>query len=387
MSQLAIDLRPRKIQDVYGQESVVNEVGKMLKSKDWPTAMLMKGSTGTGKSTVAYIVAAAINCSSPLEDGNPCGVCASCKSIMEERFGRDTIRLNANENGGKSDILDLNAYADVAPMYDPKKVIIIEEADSLSTAAKSALLKLLENPKKNIHYILLSMVNGGIPAPIKSRCQTYSFKSFGAKDIMLALKGILEALNLWEGEALPKSFKFEGLASLATSSGGSLREAVQNLQKCLTGEYYTREAILDNLGVMDSGTLNEALTALLDKKPNVFYQQIENLNIPDFFNLAYSIVTDALIYKMTNYCKSDFYEESNKVLSKHPKLRQVVALFEEISKEAQPYLRKAYFLSKTADWFLGHSGMNSVSVEERMRGAPETRPFVPTRPTRPAGEL
>lgn len=366
--QLSVDLRPRKIQDVFGQEAVVKEISELLKSKAWPTSMLLRGHSGTGKSTVAYIVASAINCTSPLPDGNPCGTCVSCKSIQEERFGRDVIVLNANESGGKSDVMDLATYADAAPMYDKKKIIIIEEADSLSAAGKAALLKLLERPRKNIHFILLSMVNGGIPLPIKSRCQTYTFKAFNAKDIMFALKDVLEKMDLWEGDKLPKEFKFDGLASLATSSQGSLREAVQNLQKCLVGEYYTKESIRENLGLMDSGTMNEALDALLDKKASIFYKVLSDLDIQDFFNLSYSILADALVYNLTGYCKSDFYEESNKRLSSHPKLRQLVVFFEEMSKESKPYLRKAYFLSRTANWFSGPGAFRMTEdIPERPR--------------------
>jgi DNA polymerase-3 subunit gamma/tau len=377
MEQLAITMRPRKIQDVYGQAPVKKEIEALLKSKEWPTAMLFKGPSGTGKSTVAYLVAAAIVCENPDKDGNPCGQCAPCKAVISESFDRDVTVLNANETGGKSDIVELTRYADTTAFYDKAKVILIEEADSLSAAGKAALLKLLERPRKGIHFILLSMFNGGLPPPIQSRCQTFLFKPFTTKDIMFALKELLVKMNLWDEAKLPKTFMFEGLATIASSAKGSLREAVQYLQKCLTGQVYTKEEIRDNLGLLDESSLKEALFALLDKKASEFYKCLGDMDVTDFFNLSYTILTDALVYKMTEISKNDFYEETNKALAAHSRLRQLTAFFDELSKESRPYLRKAYFIGKTADWFMGRGGIATAPVRQSMmngREELETRP-------------
>ena len=202
MKNLAITLRPRTFADVFNQSSVVKELEERAVSKDWPTAMLLKGPSGSGKTTVAQIVAMTINCSA-LENGNPCGACASCKSIMEERFDRDTLVLDGSTIGVKDDVVSFGNLADMAPMMDKKKVLIIEEADQLSASAKNALHKILEKPRSHVHFILLSMFPNGLPPSIQSRCQTYTFKAFGMKEIAYGLKDVMTTLKLWDDTSIP----------------------------------------------------------------------------------------------------------------------------------------------------------------------------------------
>ena len=192
MEQLSIDLRPRSLSDVFGHPGVIRELSTRQSTKTWPKAMLFKGPTGTGKTTCAQLVAMAIQCSNPGPDGSPCRSCDHCKSIIEERFDMGTEVLDGGSESGKQDVLTLLEGVETASFYGPNKVFIIEEADQLSKAAMNALLKILEKPQKNVYFILLSMVQGGIPTAIQSRCQTFNFKPFTAKELMFALKGVME---------------------------------------------------------------------------------------------------------------------------------------------------------------------------------------------------
>ncbi|HNQ20669.1 MAG TPA: AAA family ATPase, partial [Bacteroidales bacterium] len=231
MKDLAITLRPRKLSEIFNQNSIVNELQTRATSKKWPTAMLFKGPSGTGKSTAAQIVAMTINCTHLDSEGNPCGKCASCKSIINEKFDRDTLVLDGSTIGVKDDVISFGNLADMSPMMDKNRVLIIEESDQLSTAAKNALHKILEKPRDHVHFILLSMYNSGLPISIQSRCQTFNFKSFGLKDVALGLHTIMKNLNLWTDETIPDNFKTEGLLTLASASKGSFREAIQYLEK------------------------------------------------------------------------------------------------------------------------------------------------------------
>ena len=100
-SQFSIKYRPYNIDDVVGQAEIVKAVKARMKDGRWPTAILLQGSSGTGKTTIAKIIAMAINCEHPDEDGNPCGHCASCQSIMNDSYGRDVCLLDASQNGQK----------------------------------------------------------------------------------------------------------------------------------------------------------------------------------------------------------------------------------------------------------------------------------------------
>lgn len=350
MNQLSISLRPRKFSDIYNQPGVVNELQKRAKTKDWPQAMLFKGPSGTGKTTAALITAMTLNCTNPDRDGNPCCKCASCMSIIEERFDRDTIVLDGSSFSGKEDVVAFGQAAEAMPMYDKKKVLIIEESDQLSAAAKNAMLKLLEKPREHVHFILLSMINSGIPVAIQSRCQTFPFKPFTTKDVMMALKDVMDKTGVWTDEKIPKSFKLNGVAAIATSSKGSLREALQYYEKCLVGQYFTPDQIRDNLGLVDEETINSLIRKLVTLDTS-FFSEMDSIDINEFFNVAYSSLSEANIYKVTGYTKNTYYEDFIASMSKESNLKSLLSLFTEIFESPKPYISKAYFFSKIITWF------------------------------------
>ena len=349
MLQLSIQLRPTKLDDVYNQPGVVTELKKRARDKNWPQAMLLKGSSGTGKSTVSKIIAMSINCQHPDKDGNPCCKCSSCMSIIEERFDRDTQVLDGSAFSGKDDVVNFGQLAEAMPMYDKKKILIIEESDQLSVAAKNAMLKLLEKPRDHVVFILLSMVNSGIPPAIQSRCQTFTFKPFTTKDIMFALKDVMDKTNVWSDESIPQSFKLQGIAAIATSARGSLREAIQAYEKCLIGKYYTADSIRDNLGIVDEEAMSSYIRKLLAKDVT-FLNDIYTLDINDFFPIAYSTLSDALIYKITGSTKNTYYENIIAEFSASPNLDELVNVFNTISENPRPYIVKPYFYAKLTQY-------------------------------------
>jgi DNA polymerase-3 subunit gamma/tau len=331
--QLSISQRPRLLKDVFGQNNVIKELLHQQSTHHWPQAMLLKGPTGTGKTTIAQIIAMAINCQSPDIEGNPCGECPSCKSIKSEDFHRDTHRLDGSQSG-KDDVIDITSAINISPMYDNNTIIIIEESDQLSAKAKSALLKVLEKPKDNVYFILLSMVSTGLPMEIQSRCQVFNLQRFTVINIMYALKSILEKKNLWESDTIPNSFKVEGLKAIAESSEGSLRAAVQALDKCLIGEYWTLELIQQNVGIIDERqTFN--LIELLVNGDTKFFNAFEEVDFISIFDYTYNMLskTTYAVYPNSRY-------------------NDLLQVFDDIS--SQPFLRKSYIISKFTQFILSH---------------------------------
>jgi DNA polymerase III subunit gamma/tau len=369
--QLSIALRPRKLDDVYGQPAVIKQLKKRSETNDWAHAMLLKGMTGTGKTTVAQIIAMMLNCGAIFVDdkrqkipyvqhyGSPCGNCASCHSIIEERFDRDTIRLDGGI-AGKEDIVDFSSLVEGAPMYDKNKIFIIEEADQLSTKAKNALLKLIEKPMKNVYFILLSMVSNGISKPIMDRCQTYNFWAFTKKDVMLALQSDLKRVGLWGKEGIPMTFYTDVIPAIADSSQGSLRSAIQAVESCMAGEFYTLEEARQNLGIVSGAVINEMLLNLLDVKP-AFFTVLEDVDLQEFFNLSYAILASAASYRITRQTKNEYFEEQTKALSQHSNLMDVLRVFDEI--QAAPYLKKSLLISKIAQYYINKKGRRIIENE------------------------
>jgi len=347
---LSISLRPKKFSDIYGQTAIIKELEKRKKNKDWPTALLLKGPTGTGKTTTAQIIAMTINCSNPEAKGDPCGQCPSCLSIIEERFDRNTTRVDGSQSS-KGELVESTGII-LSPMYDDKNVIIIEETDQLGKMAKLSLLKTLENPQKNTHYILLSMSNTGLPPELQARCQTYNFKAFTTSDVMYALKGTLERTGLWESEDIPKSFKLEGIRTIAETSDGSLRAAIQYLEKCLMGEYWTAEAIRENLGISDFSYTSNLLQLLLDGNPE-FFKYFEGVDLQEFISYSYSILASTYAHRVSGYALvKDEYRASTKKMGESTNLESLLQVYDFMMERVE-FLKKSYVTSKLAHYLNG----------------------------------
>jgi DNA polymerase-3 subunit gamma/tau len=212
--QLTIDLRPHLLSQVYGNPNIVKSIYNRAKDNSFPTATLLKGFSGTGKSTIAHILAMMINCKEPQKNGDPCLKCPSCRSVIEERFDRDIQRLDGAQSV-KADIIDFTQLISSVPFYDRKKsVFIIEEIDQLSQKAINALLKVLETPSDTVHFILLSMNPKNIDLPNSSRCQTYSFSPFMKKGVLLGLQSDLKRIGKWAFAKLSKTLNPASMARL-----------------------------------------------------------------------------------------------------------------------------------------------------------------------------
>lgn len=344
---MTISSRPRRFDDIFGQPSVVREMNSRKANHNWPQAFLLKGMTGTGKTTTAQIIAMTINCREPDSNGDPCLKCPSCKSIMEERWDRDTHQLDGGSSS-KGEVIDFSSLSDISPMYDRNAIFIIEEADQLSTAAKNSLLKILERPRSNVFFILLSMMPSGISKPIRDRCQLFEFYPLKDKDIMFGLKKVLVDNSLWASPKIPKDFFLKGITTIAEISMGSLRDAIQTLEKCLVGEYWTPEEIRANIHVVDLVSAYAALDKLLALDAS-FFNDLEGVDTNEFFGITYSVLSQAAAYKFSRTCSNSYFEAQTQAIAKNRNLFDLLRVYDDL--QGFSYLKKSLLVSKFSQYF------------------------------------
>ena len=340
VTQFTIAYRPKTLDEVRGQDQIIKDLRRRQREDTWPKAMLFQGPFGTGKTTLAQIVAAMMEACD--KQGNPDWEHPSNKSILRETFDRDVERVDGSQFS-KADLVDFTAHLKMRPMYDKRRIIIIEEADQLSTAAINALLKVMESPQPNVHFILLSMEEKGIPGAIKSRCQVFKVKPLSIKDIMLTLHNVMIKSGYENDKNIPATFKVEGLGEIAKTSGGSMRTALSNLERCLSAGIFTKEAIQKEFFVVDeTSTLNVLRGILGLSTDESVWSTLSKSNPQEIYNYMTSILASALMYDVSGYLENDYFENSYRELLSYKKDDTVLAYELYDILENSPCLNKAY---------------------------------------------
>jgi DNA polymerase-3 subunit gamma/tau len=246
--------RPRTFADVVGQEPVVRTLRNAVQRGKVHHAYLFVGSRGTGKTSMAKILAACLNC----EGGptiEPCGVCESCVSIAQAS-SLDVIEMDAASNNSVDDIRELRESVAYSPVSGRSKVYILDEAHMLSTAAWNAFLKTLEEPPPNTVFVLATTEAGKVPATVVDRCHRFDFHRPTVEQIASVVRRAAQA----ESIEIPP----EAVAVVARSATGSFRDALGTLEQLLTysGSEIALEDVLAVLGVADAGLLEELVEAV-----------------------------------------------------------------------------------------------------------------------------
>lgn len=250
--------RPLCFEDVKGQEHIVTTLKNQIRADRIGHAYLFTGTRGTGKTTIAKILARAVNCENP-KDGSPCGECASCKRILAGT-GVNVIEMDAASNNGVEDVRGIVEDISYSPAEGKYKVYIIDEVHMLSPSAFNALLKTLEEPPSYVIFILATTEVHKIPITILSRCQRYDFKRISIETIAARLRELMEK----EGVQVQD----RALNYIAKTADGSMRDALSLLERCVSfyyGEELTYDRTLEVLGAVDTDVFSRLLRSVLEE--------------------------------------------------------------------------------------------------------------------------
>ena len=238
--------RPQKFDDMVGQTAVTKTLKNAIIHHKTSHAYLFTGPRGTGKTSAAKIFAKAINCLNP-HDGEPCNDCLLCKGFTEGTIG-DVIEIDAASNNGVEEIRDIRDKARYAPTQAMYKVYIIDEVHMLSTGAFNALLKTLEEPPKNVIFILATTEPHKIPATIISRTQRFDFRRITNDEIIQRLRYILEQEEI--------AYEEEALSVIARCANGGMRDALSLLDQVIS---FSDDKVSFEQAIQVSGSLTDDL--------------------------------------------------------------------------------------------------------------------------------
>ena len=268
---LARKYRPQKFSEVIGQEHVTRTLQNAIEQGRTAHGYIFSGHRGIGKTTVARILAAALNCrSKPHPVPEPCGVCESCTEI---RAGNsvDVIEIDAATNRGIDEIRELREAARYRPARDRFKIYILDEAHQITDAAFNALLKTLEEPPDHIVFMLATTQPEDIPQTIRSRCQHFSFRAVKFDDIVVQLRDLVARERIEADD--------DALALLAEAGDGSMRDALSILDQAIassTGKL-TAESVRNLVGAAPAHILELVMQAVAESKSDEILRQVDHL--------------------------------------------------------------------------------------------------------------
>ncbi len=239
--------RPKGWAEVIGQEHIVQTLKNAIAADRVGHAYLFAGPRGTGKTTLARLLAKAVNCLAEDPKARPCNQCDNCKAVNENRF-MDLIEIDAASNTSVDDVRDLRDKINFSPSQGKYKIYIIDEVHMLSTAAFNALLKTLEEPPPHAIFVLATTEIHKIPATVLSRCQRHEFRRVPVDEMIGQLKTIAKAEKIQADD--------EALSVIARQAGGGLRDAISLLdQLASTGTKITLQLTQTVLGTATSQTV------------------------------------------------------------------------------------------------------------------------------------
>ena len=262
--------RPQVFADVKGQDHIVKTLQNQINSGRIGHAYLFCGTRGTGKTTVAKILARAVNCEHPV-DGSPCGECPSCKQILAGT-SLNVVEIDAASNNGVENIREIREQVQYPPTEGKYRVYIIDEVHMLSTGAFNALLKTLEEPPSYVIFILATTEVHKIPITVLSRCQRYDFRRITLDTITARLKELTEAENM--------PVEDKALRYVAKAGDGSMRDALSLLDQCAAfhfGETLTYEHVLDVLGAVDNSVFRDLFHAIRENRTKDCILKLEEM--------------------------------------------------------------------------------------------------------------
>lgn len=284
---LARKWRPRRFEELVGQQHVVKALMNSLTAERLHHAYLFAGTRGVGKTTLARILAKALNCADGIVS-EPCGVCEPCVAIDEGRFV-DLIEVDAASRTKVEDTRELLENVQYAPTTGRFKVYLIDEVHMLSKHSFNALLKTLEEPPPHVKFLLATTEPQKIPVTVLSRCLQFNLKRLTLKQIEAQLQKISDEEGVKTEPA--------GLAALAKGADGSMRDALSLLDQAIAfgGGKLSRESADEMLGTIDRGHVIRLLEGLASGDGSALLNEVAAF---DQYVPAYGTVLDELMNEL-----------------------------------------------------------------------------------------
>jgi len=321
---LARKYRPQKFSEVIGQEHVTRTLKNAIEQGRTAHGYIFSGHRGIGKTTVARILAMALNCrSSDKPVTEPCGVCESCTEI---RAGNsvDVIEIDAATNRGIDEIRELREATRYRPARDRFKIYILDEAHQITDAAFNALLKTLEEPPGHVVFMLATTQPEDIPQTIRSRCQHFSFRAVRFEEILNQLKDLSAREKIEADE--------DALALLAEAGDGSMRDALSILDQAIASstDRLTADQVRNLVGAAPSGVLEEVMQAVAQGSSETVLRLVDRLiseghSPTHFARQMVRFLRNAVVAKVAG-CDSSLLQISS---DERQRIARIADLFEE----------------------------------------------------------